>query len=133
MSGHNHQGQIATYGECITCATAPGPPATVTENRAKVGRSSPATSRKAAVATLPRSGSHRHRILACLAANPAGLTDEQIASRTGLTTNTVRPRRGELYDAEWVEDTGERRPSPLGNPSAVWAITDEGREALAAT
>ena len=58
-----------------------------------------------------------------------GLTDMEIANRTGLTGDTVRPRRGELVKDGLVEDSSYKRSSNMGNPAVVWTLTDEGLRA----
>lgn len=89
--------------------------------------SDPITSHQAAAATAPRAGTTRARALVALAAaGHRGLTDFELAARTGLGQTSVGVRRKELRDAGLVEATDERRPSPSGTPALVWRITDPG-------
>ena len=52
----------------------------------------------------------------------AAMTDEQIAERTGLALNTVRPRRVELVQAGVVIDTGLRSRNHSGRYATVWGV-----------
>ena len=91
--------------------------------------SAPETSRQAAEANAPRSGTQRAKVLLALfgaRSRHLGLTDDQIAAETGLVGNAVRPRRGELVADGFVEDSGERRSSWMGHPAVVWTITARG-------
>lgn len=86
------------------------------------------TSKAAALAVLPRSGNQRRRILDAIAAvarNPqvVGLTDLQLAHATGLSPNSVRPRRGELVDGGWLEQAGRREHH--GTEHTVWVLTQK--------
>lgn len=79
------------------------------------------TSRRAALRALPSSGTARARVLDALrAAGELGATDEQLQASTGLPASTERPRRVELVQQGWAADSGQRRPSATGSPSAVW-------------
>lgn len=95
----------------------------------KVRHDAPDTSRAAAKAVLPRTGTARHRVLAALAAEPR--TDEELQRDLPMSANTERPRRVECVDAGWAEDSGTRRLTGAGCESIVWRVTDAGRRALA--
>jgi hypothetical protein len=59
----------------------------------------------AAAATLDPDtlNERQHRVLnAIWKARRAGITDEQIEDATGLKGDTVRPRRGELWEYNWI-------------------------------
>lgn len=96
----------------------------------------PDTSRAAAELVQPKSGTQRMRVLAAIAAastmSPGliGLTDAEIESRLELSGNSVRPRRGELVDAGWVEDSGVRREHGHSGLGIVWRLTEAGRRTL---
>jgi hypothetical protein len=95
------------------------------------GTDHPITSHLAAFRVMPRSGTQRRRLLNLLVeAYPGGLTDEDFAERTGLSLNTIRPRRGELVRGGWAYATRERRKTQHDNDAIVWAITARGREEL---
>ena len=51
---------------------------------------------------------------------PAGLTDAELAPRVHLPLNSANKRRGELRDAGFGEDSGDRRPTPTGSKAIVW-------------
>lgn len=87
-------------------------------------RNAPETSRQAALANAPRSGTQRAKVL--LALYDHALTDDEIAATTDLVGNAVRPRRGELVSGGFVEDSGHRRSSWMGHPAVVWQVTDKG-------
>lgn len=87
----------------------------------------PSTSHEAAVDASKRSP--RHRVLAArtLAAHPEGLTDFQLAEKTGLQQTSIGKRRGELMAAGLVEDAGTKRSAPSGSMATVWRLTEAGR------
>jgi hypothetical protein len=63
-------------------------------------------------------------------AYPHGLTDFELAARTGRKQTSIGKRRWELVDAGMAIDTDERRPSDTGALAKVWAITTFGLEQL---
>lgn len=73
----------------------------------------------------PRAGTQRARVLDAIRRADFGLTDEEIGVATGLPANSVRPRRGELVEAGWVEDSKVRRSNRQGNAMIVWRLSDE--------
>jgi hypothetical protein len=82
----------------------------------------------------PKADTQRGKVLTCLrdwygSGGVYGLTDVQLAKRTGLAPNSVRPRRVELVDAGWLEDSGRRREHN-GRPHVVWQLTEAAHEAL---
>lgn len=92
------------------------------------------TSRKAAVASYPRQGSQRHRIIARLferqTGGRPGATRDELAAELGLSPNTVRPRVVELIAGGWVQrasessmDTDETRRTALGREADVLVLT----------
>jgi len=93
------------------------------------------TSIAAAAAVEPRTGTQRHRLLAAVAAvarNPAlvGLTDVELSAATGIRPNSLRPRRGELVDGGWLEDSGRTRIHH-GREHTVWVLSDKAVRLLA--
>jgi hypothetical protein len=42
-----------------------------------------------------------------------------------MNPSTQRPRRVELVEGGWVEDSGERRPTRSGMDAVVWRGTDK--------
>lgn len=80
------------------------------------------TSRAAAKDAKRRAPSQRDRILKCIRdAGEYGRTDDEIELLTGLSGNTVRPRRGELRDRGKIwKDPEKTRPTRSGSQAAVW-------------
>ena len=78
------------------------------------------TSREAAERIAGSAGALRQRVYEALCASPDGLTDQEIEERTGLSGNTVRPRRGELQKAGFVVDSGDQRMTKSCRFATVW-------------
>lgn len=95
----------------------------------QVRRDAQRTSRAAAYAALPRSGSQRMRILRMLLALK-GATDDEIVDTLSMNPNSVRPRRRELVLGGWLEDSGTTRPSHAAGHEdmIVWQVTAAGRQ-----
>lgn len=60
---------------------------------------------------------------------PGPSTDDELRKaltsfleRKGYSPESVTMRRGELRDAGWIIDSGERRPGDSGSPMTVWAV-----------
>ena len=83
------------------------------------------TSIEAAKRAAPRAGSGRALALEALRNNPAGLTDEELASVTKQYMNSIGKRRTELTQAGFIEDSGIRRMSSRGSMMIVWRIKKE--------
>ena len=78
-----------------------------------------ATSRAAAKAIEPRTGTDRARVLAYLrGCGDAGATDEEIQTRLPMAANTERPRRVELKGL--IKDSGRTRVTASGQQAVVW-------------
>jgi len=86
----------------------------------------PPTSHQAAEYAGVRASTNRGRALLELASAPQGLTDFELAERTGLQQTSIGVRRGELLKWGLVENTGLTRPAPSGAAAAVWRITVSG-------
>lgn len=92
------------------------------------------TSAAALQLVAPKAGTQRELVLIVvrgeqgnLTSRPAaGLTDVELAYRTGLPANSVRPRRVELVDGGWLEDSGQRRKHN-GRDHVVWTLTEAAR------
>jgi hypothetical protein len=93
--------------------------------------SAPETSINAAFLSMPRSGSYRWRVLDAITRSDGGLTDEELQDQLDLPPNTQRPRRVELVQGGWVEDSGRRRITITGTPAVVWVPSMKARTALA--
>jgi len=78
--------------------------------------------------------------LRTLAAHPAGLTDFDLADKTGWQQSSIGKRRGECMSTGYVEPatyTGPdgqphyvKRAAPSGSLAIVWRITESGRQYL---
>ena len=83
----------------------------------------PDTSHEAA-SKVKNTGLLRRKVfLFILEQGERGATDEEIIdrfSRAGYTPNGIRPRRVELVRAEFVVDSGARRPTRSGRSAIVW-------------
>lgn len=99
-----------------------------------------ATSASALDLVAPKVGTQRARLLHVFQINRArhdgnsggwsdGLTDVQLARRTGMAANSVRPRRVELVDAGWLQASKATRKHN-GRDHTVWSLTDAARERL---
>jgi hypothetical protein len=91
----------------------------------------PATEREAAVAVFPRSGTSRWQVLLEIErAGDTGRSDYELACETGLRLYTAAPRRNELLNDGWIQDSGRRRPTDSGALAVVWILTANGRRWL---
>ncbi len=87
----------------------------------KVGREHPETSKKAAGRILPASGTQRSRVLVKLqTVAPEGRTDEELQAALDMNPSSQRPRRVELVEQGWIEDSGDRRKTVSGTDAIVW-------------
>lgn len=103
---------------------------TFLEPRARL--TDPDTSHDAAVLAAPRASKHRIKAARVLARFPEGLTDFELAEKTGVAQTSIGKRRFELGEAGYVEDAGLKRPAPSGSPAKVWRITEAGATWLSA-
>jgi hypothetical protein len=97
----------------------------------KFQREARPTSRAAALALYPRSGSQRRAALEFIAASGArGVTDAEGQAATGI--RRFRTRRQELVEGGWVAEKGERRRLATGNMAEVWVLSEAARAELRA-
>ena|ERR1700730_15124591 len=81
------------------------------------------TSRDAAKLISDRAGHLRDLVLMAIEnSGHRGLTADQAAERIGETVLSVRPRVTELFMANKIERTGERRANASGVRAAVWRV-----------
>jgi hypothetical protein len=84
----------------------------------------PETSRKAADKVRPALPSIRLQVLAAFEqAGAEGLIDEELrylAENDLEFDRSIRPRRTELTDENWILDSSRRRNNARGNPCVVW-------------
>jgi hypothetical protein len=102
-------------------------------------KSDPITSFLAANSNPDGKAKDRIRTLLALDESTNGLTDFELAERLHSQQTSVGKRRGELtgvvkgqqVDIAYVENSGQRRPSPTGSPSIVWQCTERGHQVAA--
>lgn len=82
--------------------------------------SDPDTSHAAALRARPKAGTNRDLALRVLRQHPAGLTDFELADRTGVAQTSIGVRRKELVQMGLVRATTGRRPAPSGSLAIVW-------------
>ena len=100
------------------------------EVRAEVARSrKPAlsvldseTSNEAARSIEPHRGDLRERVFQAIAARAEGATAQEMEALTGLAGNTIRPRLVELYEANRIRRSGEKRRTKSGRRAEVWIV-----------
>lgn len=93
-------------------------------------RTDPPTAHDAARFAAPRAGTNRYKALAALTdAGPVGLTDFELADRTGIAQTSIGVRRGELTKVGMVVALGDTtRLAPSGTPAQVWVLAEYGPE-----
>ena len=83
------------------------------------------TSYQAAVQALPRAQRSRDRVMfGYRMLGVLGATDEEIEQLTGLSGNTVRPRRNELAAADMIVKAGYTRRTRSGRRAEVWIAAE---------
>ena len=93
----------------------------------------PGSEQEASALITPRAGTLRERALVAIhGAGEDGLTDHELARKTGVYLYSIAPRRSELVKLGWVEDSGERRLTPGGVHAVVWVLSGRARGQLAA-
>jgi len=88
------------------------------------------TSHGAASNVFLKTGGARRRVLEALAHALAVATDEELQDWLDMSQNTERPRRVELVQLGYVEDSGARRKTRSGSNAVLWRATQLGRDAL---
>lgn len=86
-----------------------------------VRNTDPDTSREAAKRTLSRISQTKLRVIAVLQ-DRGPLTDEQIATYTGLKENSASKRRGELVTSGHVVFAGYTSTTSTGSQAKVWRL-----------
>lgn len=85
------------------------------------------TQRLAALEAYPATGSARRRVLNAIACTGNyGCTDEELQQRLGMNPSTQRPRRVELVEGGWIQDSERRRRTSSGRSAVVWVMTPAG-------
>lgn len=89
----------------------------------------PETERAAAIRVYPRTGTARRIVLDFIGATgERGATDDEMQAALTMGANTQRPRRVELLNAGWIEDSGARRKTGTGSDAVAWVLTGAGSE-----
>jgi len=84
------------------------------------------TSRLAAIEALPFAATARGKVLQFIASKGAyGATDEEIQDGLRMRANTQRPRRVELVDMGWIEDSGQTGRTQSGRQCVVWCLCEK--------
>lgn len=82
------------------------------------------TSRAAAQAILPKTGTLRRKVYDFIAWNRAfGATDGEIQAALDMAGSTERPRRKELEEAGWIRDSGRTRKTGSNRDAIVWVAS----------
>ena len=82
------------------------------------------TSKDAAIKKKETKKHDQYQVLIALSASEAGLTADEVAGIYGEVFLKYRPRFSELRKLGVIEDTGDRRPSALGNNQIVWRVVN---------
>lgn len=126
--------ELAGQGQIFDMTPDPPPLSDPSINSLGVGRRGGSdTSAAARYAVMPKTVSQRSRVLNefVLCVN-GGWTDDELIVRTGMSHQSVGPRRGELVAGHWLCDSGVRRPTRSGQDAIVWCLTETARIRLRA-
>lgn len=84
-------------------------------------RTDPETSHEAAEKVSPHIETQRAKVLRFAAGKNKGFIDEELQQHyRDDTKSSLRTRRNELWQENWILDTGERRENSDGSPCIVW-------------
>lgn len=87
-----------------------------------------ATEVEAAEMVMPRTGTQRLAVLDLIATTgDLGISDADIARRTGIYLYSAAPRRVELLRMGWIEDAGTVSATGRGGNGTRWRLTEIGR------
>lgn len=96
-------------------------------NTVSVATNAPRTSRLAAQAVLPKTGTLRKTIYDFFYARGLhGATDEEAQRTLHIDGNTLRPARGSLVSDGFLIDTGLTRKNDKGRDCIVWRVVEQG-------
>ena len=89
------------------------------------------TQRRSAYEVMPATGTWRRRVLRAIwQRGEDGATDDELQVLLDLNPSTERPRRVELVDGGWIEDSSRRRRTRSGHSAVVWTLTPTAWERL---
>jgi hypothetical protein len=93
-------------------------------------RNHPSTAKAAAKRIKQKSGTKRMLVLTLLkAVYPDGLTDQEMQDNLKMRNQTQNPRRLELLEMGWIEDSGGTRHTEAGLDAIVWRYVPSPEEA----
>lgn len=100
----------------------------------KMRTDAPPTQEEAAYTVMPRTGTQRMTVLERIVeAGERGQTDDEVADATGIYRSSVTPRRLELREGGWIDDSGTQRQTGHGGNGIVWVATEKANNALGKT
>ena len=88
------------------------------------------TKREAHERIKPHKLALRERVFRAIKNSPFGLTDEEVQTMLGLTSQTETPRRGELVKAGRIVASGAVRHTRSGRKAVVWFPVENNREVV---
>lgn len=100
----------------------------ITDSEGAAVLGAPETSRRAAIAIMPRSGTIRRAVLNDIAGRHDGLaTDEMIERSLRGKHQTISSARNHLVNAGWLEDSRQRVKD---NKAVLWQLTEAAKRQL---
>lgn len=87
------------------------------------------TSELAALRNFPKSGTQRARVLESLWKEPG--MDYDVAARLHIPRSSAGPRRLQLVQGGWVQDSGRTRITENDCEAIVWKVTEYGNYRIA--
>ena len=84
------------------------------------------TSKAAAKSIVPVMNMQQRQIFEAIQSATFGLTREEVAKKTGLRDNSIRPRIVELIGLGLIEERGERAGESLRFAKVLWAVIPKG-------
>jgi hypothetical protein len=140
-----HQVGVTVRLECPTLLTDEGRPTWVLVNKARLRPlkgaarvSDPVTSHQAAAAQTPAKMRDAHRAILAVLLDHGPCTDFDLARHVSaaigktIIPTSIGVRRKELATLGLVADSGHKGKSDTGSPAIRWALTNSGRQELAA-
>lgn len=96
------------------------------EAHAYIRRDARPTSRAAARAALPNTGTKRRKVFDFIRLQgDHGATDAEIIAGLGMAHQSVGPRRLELLEAGLIAPADKQRATPTGVMAMVWVVPED--------
>lgn len=115
---------IRTHVNCDNSSIPPSRPS-IDRNTTPVSHAKQSTSRVAAGAVLPNTGTQRRMVYdAIVAKGEFGMCDHEIEVEVGLRIPSVCAARNSLMNDGWVYDSGKTRKTPQGHMAIVWLASE---------